>query len=879
MDNLTNDDNQLLLNAFTNQKSNPLDNTMINLDIDYSPLSQKDLLSLSGNEHLNEHLNNNSLIFSCFDYKNTIDNFNKELSSYPYRQNNLFFINNEQYIFPLNYNILNKESHFSLDNRNRINVKISNDFLSYDKDKKIITPNLDNIKKTNSTENGLFKINTENLFIDNGLLNIIYDYNYIISNKDIKDKFDNLIEETSNKLNKIKNLNSNVYYDSIIMLDKNVEIDYTKNLIYEDKKNKIEINNFVNYYNVDDEGRYYHYFPQYYIDKDIDDFNIIIPFTFNYKSICALPNYINFINIDNIIKNIKVYKVNENIEGSREQYTNPLVFGNMITAHEYFHDINAFIEKETIREYDNFYSLIYSKVENNNILKFDKNKSYLLDYEITNIEYTGGKNGTNIFYGKFNLVLNFSVNHKSDFDLCEIIINYFEQNVSNIIEKKLPIMLRFCNNKSNEVNINDSIYYDEHIGFNYNGYGKLIGKCCIPENFFSENNTSNSVLKFYKKPVFISLNKYQVKYKEKFEIPFYGKNAKLANLKCTDNDYSNYANILLDLDQDKIQDKIEKVPLKFYYINRLSRYKSGSDKFNEYIFGTANQHLNFNKSCHYIKNIFKEKNKNNNFIEVENIDSSIYDYELYKLKEENYNIGTNIYLKNISDNNDFYSNYQKYFNSKQILNTSSCFPEIDKIYGNGLSKGDYYLPNLFEYYVIKKINKNEDYFLLTTSYTYDNNIDKYNIIGGHLNNEDSENILHEITKDEADNLYKLPESYAIFKIPDYSLLVSDNYYMYFDEENNYYIIDYFGDYINGGYLSFNIKKNYSFENIENDLEIKNNNFNDIDNKNKKIDIKANNIINIKTNLQEFFICYKDSDPDMNIINNEYRILCKVFIKK
>ena len=872
MDNLTNDDNQLLLNVFTNQRSNPLDNTMINLDVNYSTLSQKDLLNLSGNNNLNE----NSLIFSCFDYKNTIGNFNKELSGYPYRQNNLFFINNDQYIFPLNYNILNKESHFSLDNRNRINVKISNNFLSYDKDKKVITPNLDNIKKTNSTENGLFKINTENLFIDNGYLNIIYDYNYIISNKDIKTKFDNLIEETSNKLNKIKKLNPKISYDSNIAVNKNVEIDYIKNLIYEDKKNKIEINNFVNYYNVDDEGKYYHYFPQYYIDKDIDNFNIIIPFTFNYKSICALPNYINFINIDNIIKNVKVYKVSENIEGTITRYTNPLDVNVMITAHKYFHDVNAFIEKETIHEYNNFYSLIYLKNEDNNILRFNKDKSYLLDYKISNVEYVGGMN---IFYGKFDLVLNFSVNHKSDFDLCEIIINYFEQNDSNIIEKKLPIMLRFCNDKSNEVNINDSIYYDKHIGFNYDGYGKLIGKCCIPENFFNKNNTSNSVLKFYKKPVFISSNKYQVKYKENFEIPFYGDNAKLSNLKCNNNDYNNYSNILLNLDRDEIEldrDEIEKIALKFYYINILNRYKSGSDKFNEYIFGKV-QHLNFNKSCHYIKNIFKELQDNLNYIEVENINSSIYDYELYKLKEENYNIGTNIYFKDISGNSDFSSKYQKYFNSKQILNTSSCFPEIDEIYGDGLSKGDYYLPNLFEYYVIKKINKNEDYFILTTSYTYDDNMDKYNIIGGQLNNEILEDLSHEITKDEADNLYKLPESYAIFKIPDYSLLVSDNYYMYFDEENNYYIIDYFGDYINGGYLSFNIKKNYSFENVENDLEIKDNNFNTIND--NKIDIKANNIINIKTNLQEFFICYKDSDPDMNIINNEYRILCKVFIKK
>ena len=135
-----------------------LNENLIDLDISFSTIAQKDLLSLSGNDKLNE----NTLIFSCFDYKNTIGNFNKELTGYPYRQNNLFFINNEEYIFPLNYNILNKESHFTL-NDNKITVNIDNSIFINNEDN-VLVPNLNKIKKATGSTNGLFMINPESLY-------------------------------------------------------------------------------------------------------------------------------------------------------------------------------------------------------------------------------------------------------------------------------------------------------------------------------------------------------------------------------------------------------------------------------------------------------------------------------------------------------------------------------------------------------------------------------------------------------------------------------------------------------------------------------------------------------------------------------------------
>ena len=243
MGNLTNDNDQLMINVFTDLKSNeyPINNTMVNLDIDFSTLSQKDLMNLSGNNNLNE----NSLIFSCFDYKNTIDNFNKELSGYPYRQNNLFFINNEQFIFPLNYNILNNKSFFYINDLNKITISIDDDLLLFDADKNILTPNIKNIKKATAFSNGLFKINNETLIVDNRCVNIIYDYRFIINNfANIYEKTNKLIDDSNQKINEILKLPYQDDYINNLVNIKSIEIDQTKNLIYEDDKSKIELGNF-----------------------------------------------------------------------------------------------------------------------------------------------------------------------------------------------------------------------------------------------------------------------------------------------------------------------------------------------------------------------------------------------------------------------------------------------------------------------------------------------------------------------------------------------------------------------------------------------------------------------------------------------------------
>ena len=1073
MGNLTNDNDQLMINVFTDLKSNeyPINNTMVNLDIDFSTLSQKDLMNLSGNNNLNE----NSLIFSCFDYKNTIDNFNKELSGYPYRQNNLFFINDEQYIFPLNYNVLNNKNFFYINDLNKITISIDDDLLLFDADKNILTPNIKNIKKATAFSNGLFKINNETLIVDNRCVNIIYDYRFIINNfANIYEKTNKLIDNSNQKINEILKLPYQDDYINNLVNIKSIEIDQTKNLIYEDDKSKIELGNFNRwndwyYKNWDDviqnkdkesglffpqivesididndvffdtgiipdntygiyykfsrnqvdipnnispdennfkaalfigcrnnsngfkmyiysqeyknnqssegngyfifwnknsnkingnldkdivheiklnfknnkkvtfdnsnekdlnsgvfetgysiyigtinnngsahphreshkfygaqitkenkviaeyypamqgstkciydkinkkviypfgdlrnknERNYYHYFPQYYIDKGINDFNIIVPFIFKYSSIYGFPNYIEFIKNTDIIESVKIYKVVETKKSNIYKTIDEINFN----YNEYFNEYSAFDP-----EFNSEILKIFTE-EEKSVLIFNKNRSYILDYNIDSNTYEGK---TNVYTGTFNMVLNFTVNHKSDFDLCKIIVKFSlgekvkshgTEEMLYFINEELPIMLRFCNSDSNKVNLGNNLFYNDNEGFNFIGHGKLIGKCCIPENFFNKNNTSDSVLKFYKKPVFITIDKYSTRYDSEFDIPQFNilpNNHPLKKLECLNSEFD-YINYLFGASNGN-NDVCEKLPLIFYYINKIFRNNS------KYITNLGN----INKSLHYIKNLYRKGDYGQLiFLEIEEI-TNIYDYELDKLNRS-YKCGENIYLKANDSTGQVIPNCSKIFESKKILNTINYLPQIKKIYGNGLSKGDYYLPNFFECYLINKLNINEKYTLLTTLYKNDDNT--YKIIGIDPNNSVSP-ILYKIHGSNNN----LPDSHLLFKIPDYSLLVSDNYYMYFDEEDNYYIVDYFGSYINDGYLSFNIKKNYSFAK---NLKVKDKNFNDDPISNVKV--MSNNIINIKTYLREYFVCYEDSDPDMNIINNEYRILFKVFIKK
>ena len=825
--------NEKLNNEIFQQYSLYNDN-IVDVDITFSTLSQPELLNLSQNDNLNE----NSLIFSCFDYKNTIDNLNQKLSGYPYRQNNLFFINNEQYIFPLNYNILNKESHFDFNKENKISTKIDNKSFIYDNNNKYIIPIIDNLQKSTATLNGLFKINNENLLIDeNEYLNLIYDYQYILNNfSDILTNINSFINNSSEKLqNSLRYIKKTVTNQSnknkiLGLIDlKYVTINKDKNLIYKDDKVQVEINNFSDYFETN-----YYYFPQYYIDNDIDNFIIIVPFVFKYTSTYGISNYMGFINSLNILSSdgISIYKVNEK------------KFENL---NNNFHT-NAF---NNINITD-----IFDESLKNNLLTLNYNKSYIFDFEITNSEFDGS---FNVFEGSFNIALNFSVNYKSNFDLCKILIKFNTINKNSESEELiLPLMLRFCNNKSKIININDSLFYDINEGFNFNNHGNLVGKCCIPEKFFSKNNS-----KISSKPIFITPNKYKIEY-DLFDNPKDLYNLSIFKLK--------YNNSQLLLNQENgvlttYQENISLVPLKCYYINKLFRNSNQT-----YNFTTGN----ITQAVHYIKNIYKQNNQSqsNNYIEVENFSSSIYDYELEVLKDNEYNLGESLYFKEINNSsifNNFLSNktfLNQIYNPKNKSFNQLCFPQIYDIYGNGLNKGDYYLPSILEYYAIKNINNmNNNYFLLTSCHISESNT--YKLIGD-INNEN--NCLYDI-----DNL---PPTNVIFKIPDYTLLTSDNYHMYFDKENNYYIIDYLGNYSGAGFLGFNIKKNYS--NI-NKLFIKDKNNNDVivDSLNIKIedDLLEKNKINIRCNLSEFFVCYVDSDPDMNIINNDYRILFKVFIKK
>lgn len=872
--------NDKIINGVLNKYSVYNDN-IIDLDISLSTLSQQDLLGLSKNKNLNE----NSLIFSCFDPKNTLHVFYDTLSEYPYRQNNLFFINNEQMIFPMNYNILNKDSHFDIDDKNQMIVKIDNKTLLKDIDENYLIPNLRNLNRASSITNGLFIYNSNNFYIDsNEYLNINNEYQYIINN------FININEDTTNYINSSKRLIKKLlkikdYKNLLAISNVIIDIDYDKNIIYEDKNNSVEIPNYTKEYNTQNKTNKY-YFPQYFITNGILDFNIIVPFKFSYVSKYGIPNYIDFIDKSNIEVNIS--KVNEEyktyIRNNREYSYNISDYSTDPTSNyqynQYFHDVNCF----QYSQYGDVTELnpnnLFTETPNTTILSFNQNKSYIIDYLITNDKIT---KSTNTYEGEFKYVLNFSVLAKSNFDLAKIIIDF------KFIDKQLPIMLRLCNNtKSNKVKLNDVVYFNYEEGFNFDGHGKIMGECVIPESFFSEKNSNK--IPGYNKPLFVSLkdgygnitskelNTYRLTWNSESELSMY-----------SDSNYNNGIKYLkVNNNMPTSTNELEKIPWSVYYVKDVFKDSSGTKLYNVML-----------KSKHFIQFLYKKKS--GSYINVDNIEE--YDYEIDKqrgntkydltnqdIHSQGANIGFYPYLNTISGNSlSLFSSLGNnvnsfYIENKKALNTyidedsnktynELFFKNIFDICGNGLSKGDYYFPSILETYVIRSFNI--PYYtitrIITSSFKPNNNSISF------INPTSINSPIYNSTTGK----YNIAPANVFFKIPDFTVLSGDNYYMYFDKDENMYILDYFGQFVNQS-IVLNVKMNNNNANIS--FNIKNQTsginfspspiiYNAYQN---ELTIK---ILSIRKNITSFIIYYVDSDADMNICNNEYRILCKIFIKK
>jgi len=846
-------------------------NSIIGLNLGLSTLTHKDLLNLNSNECLN----NNSLIFSCFDPNNTY-NMLYEISNCKENYNSLVFINNENKIFPLSFSIVDKNKYFNTYN-GVISINIDNNSIIEKYESLCV-----DINKINRTGvyNGTFINDNYNTQINDNVLTIVDKYSKILNKlSSIDTEMSNISKDclklikNVTKLKDFKNIN---VFNSFI-----IEYNKSEYPIYRDNKHEEKLLKQFRYDSENDtyiqlESKYT-YFPQFYIDKDVYEFNIILPFKFEYRSKYEINDYLNYINKSFIDVNISeiTYRLNGHVNEFYNFFEYPISHGYTDS------EVNNIISKK-----NDSYSVIYNK-----------SKSYILDYNIEDCELT---ENMNIYYGTFYMVLNFTVNEYSFFKNVRIEITPNFMNLSeNLIT--IPIVLRFANDKIEDVSTYDVIYHDYENGFNFEGKGNRLGMCCINNNFFNKEHRRKPLFMSMKNNLAVNLdNNYGLQQLNLVNINKYSQSPSESSFANYNNDIKQLLRKVLcstQLDVDS-------------YINVTS---------------TANSQIYFKKCCLNFcycngDNEMKRKNINGVYVyPIKNILSKqeedkysallIKDY--YVLKDNDCMPNVNGYINTtdkqftldpiytedyVKNNLNLLVNFPQNIEDdiKEIYNENNLlrkmFPVIYNICGDSMSKGDYYVPSLIETLLI--------FILLNSTVMYTNNILTSNLI--------------QSTSGDPDKLYYFGLSFSgynnnqfaikcnsldtnnsflpVFKIPDYNVLSSKNYHVFFDEDENCDIVDYYSQIITKKII---LKMQTNINRIDNSFYIYATDINNIyslngiryDYANKEIQfdipIEIYNEVK-KLNKIKLTILYKDTESGMNIvkINDErYRILSKIIIKK
>ena len=843
-------------------------NSIIGLNLGLSTLTHKDLLNLNSNECLN----NNSLIFSCFDPNNTY-NMLYEISNYKENYNSLVFINNENKIFPLSFSVVDKNKYFNTYN-GVISINIDNNSIIEKYENLCV-----DINKINRTGvyNGTFINDNYNTQINDNVLTIVDKYSKILNKlSSIDTEMSNISKDCLKLIKNVTKLkdfkNVNVFNSFIIEYDK------SKYPIYRDNKHEEKLLKQFTYDSENDtyiqlESKYT-YFPQFYIDKDVHEFNIILPFKFEYRSKYEINDYLNYINKSFIDVNISeiTYRLSGHVNEFYKIFEYPISHGYTDS------DVNNIVSKK-----NDSYLVIYNK-----------SKSYILDYNIEDCELT---ENMNIYYGTFYMVLNFTVNEYSLFKNVRIEIT---PNFMNLTENliTIPIVLRFVNDKIEDVSTYDVIYHDYENGFNFEGKGNRLGMCCINNNFFNKEHRRKPLFMSMKNNInaqlnhnnglqqlnLVNINKYE---QSSIESSFtnYNNDIKqlLRKVLCSTSENIDYPihNNNLSI--------IKKCCLNFCYCNGDNEIKRKNVN-GVYIYTINTQNTDIlskqeddKYSALLIKDYYVLKDNNcmpdvNGYINTVN-----KQFTLDPIYVQNH-----ININNITFTQTIEDDIKEIYNENNLLR--KIFPTVYNICGNSMSKGDYYVPSLVETLSI--------FTLMNSTIMYVNTLFTSNLI--------------QSTSGDPDKLYYLGLSFSgynsnyfspyfksldtnnsflpVFKIPDYNVLSSKNYHVFFDEDENCDIVDYYSQIITKKII---LKMQTNINRIDNSFYMYATDINNIyslngiryDYANKEIqfNIPAEIYNEVKKlNKIKLTILYKDTESGMNIvkINNErYRILSKIIIKK
>jgi len=843
-------------------------NIDIDLGLSFWPLSY--VLSMQNNKFLHD----NMLLFNLEDIDSIYNIFSHYKEKYAYQLNNMLFIDSDRNIYPLNYNLENL-SYFTIGTYNAIDLNVMDhamvgvDNFSYQTIFAYNAPNysyvysdenmLQTITKTNQ---GLYTIDDNNIKLKDDKISVnVTKFNYNNNN------INTFIDKSNNILNNYHQ-NIKAKYDTYAnILSKDADI--YKNYVIQITDRNVSVNKKTN----SDED---------IIVKDTNYFIIDLPI---------------------------IYQYNSSIDTDLE-----------------YHKILCPID---LYDYDNFKIEI---IDNNNktslytrYIAINYDKSYVRDDHSIDMKSVDNKYKlTDICYVSIYFYVN------------EDIYDYV-YNLENIINNNtFKVKITIYNSLVYEFNCwidvmknqFKKLYHNYNYGFNFENHGDCVGLLFIPKSSnvlvsANEYNTSIDLInvqnRINNRPQSSLSHKYLAhcsyividKGNNEYAYNLFEKNQGISNTNC------NIINkdIFLNFDNNCAYN---------VFIHDIDFNKNIIT--NSYTHNNIN-YFNISLSGENIKNIdiyCAEFNENSNYVEPEQLKHRNFNY-IYKNSIcpsiNNYKLSNNsLYLLNNAflDTGLGTLKLAKYSDNKVVNNHyvmdydkhKTVFNKVHEYMKTGFLKGDFYTPCVQDYLLINLFNI-KNYFNYNAYKQYKSifNNENYRFLTNQFNEKNGDIKEYALNVSYIDNfnisLYSNENSsytyiWPLFRIPDYSIINSNKYVIFYDQKNNCECIDYYINELDKTYIDINCKA-YS----SNDADININNFYIFDDDFNEINsIKVselsifdtnNNIYKLKiyidkpVKITKFYICFIDSESYLNHttikvnIKNElkdvnYRILCRVYLK-
>jgi len=857
------------MNNSTKNNVKILHNNNINLSLSFNNLTYT-LLNNDKKMNSSKYLNSYSLIFNIEDEDTIYNVFKHNDIQFTYQLNNILFIDNDKNMHILNYNLKTQDK-FSIDN-NRITFNVLNNSSYEFNEQTIYAYNSNNISYIYSNEDKLRFIenNKSGLYtIDND--NIILNSNKLLINID---KFNYNYLHVNDMINKNSYIINNYSYNIELFgkTKKYKHLSHTNNLSFIKNYNNCDVNiitsNQCYKYKIYNEENNIINKTEFYL-KNTEYFIIDLPIEYEYETVINKDFKFNKIlcpvNINSIDIEIPNSSLDSNITSNEYK---SFIHNTKTESIKYDNKIDSKSGKviksiPKIKEHCNvslFFDVnkdIYRKAFNNPndnkiniIITYHYNSEQEIKYEFVcyvDIMYNQFKK----LYHNYNYGFNFD-NHGEAIGI--LLYQHYSDNNSNNINNTYIN----CNNEEQEININAKTYSidkDVFVNYNSNSFNKIFVKTDelkFPTNRQLLNNNFNQ----------ISYNNNNTGYIYDVEITYYPKKLKYKNFTLLNKENPDNKISLLDYENTNenyllynITSQDNKIYLYEYLFEDNTKVVN-----NPYIMDNQLHKSIFNNIYNYRKS---------GLLCGDFYTPCLSDYMLMHLFEIEKYFDCNIY--------DEYIN--KIYKEKIINDKTVCYRLLaNQFYTNKLNHICQYNVNL-----TKKSSSDESFEPNNFFIDY---IDKTKY-------EENPNMFNQLNYD-----YIWP----LFRIPDYSIINSNDYIIMYSDKENCEYVDYYTN-LNECkyfYINFRIYNKYDIEELQN-IKIFTETFKKIftfadENKNiiyniHIIDIleidKKNDIYQMKLYVKPDFkmniiyIIFKDSEDYVNNImidNDKYRILCKVYLK-